>query len=429
MSGKYEKEIITSKRFGEKYTHVKHPSGLDIFIWKLKGFSTVDAHFGTKYGSINTRFKTADDEDFVDVPEGIAHFLEHKLFENEDCNVFDLYAKTGAMANAFTSFDMTVYLYRCSDKYLESLEILLSFVQKPYFTQETVDKEQGIIGQEIKMCQDSPDRRCYFNLLRCLYKNHPVNIDIAGTVDSIAKIDADLLYRCYYTFYNLRNMALCIAGDVDEDEILRVCDEQLIPSKDIKLQTAFPDEPEVVAEKEIVEKMSVATPIFNIGIKFPPFSGKELVKKYWEAEIAAAMLVGSSSDLYREMTEEGLINSQFSFEVFFVEGVFNFSCSGESEAPHKVMDRIMSKIEELKTVGFDRKMFEMLKKSKYGAMIRDFDNSEACVSLLMNSYLNGTDVFYFIDAVADISFDDVTETFRQLFDPEKAAISIIEPNK
>ena len=163
MSGKYEKEIITSKRFGEKYTHVKHPSGLDIFIWKLKGFSTVDAHFGTKYGSINTRFKTADDEDFVDVPEGIAHFLEHKLFENEDCNVFDLYAKTGAMANAFTSFDMTVYLYRCSDKYLESLEILLSFVQKPYFTQETVDKEQGIIGQEIKMCQDSPDRRCYYS--------------------------------------------------------------------------------------------------------------------------------------------------------------------------------------------------------------------------------------------------------------------------
>lgn len=176
----------------------------------MKGFSSVEALFGTKYGSINTMFKTSDDAEYTTVPEGIAHFLEHKLFENEDCDVFELYAKTGASANAFTSFDKTCYIFSSSHNYQDSLRILLDFVQKPYFTKENVDKEQGIIGQEIKMTNDNPDWRLFFNLLRGMYHNHPVKIDIAGTVESIAEIDADLLYKCYNTFYNLNNMVLSI---------------------------------------------------------------------------------------------------------------------------------------------------------------------------------------------------------------------------
>ncbi len=189
------KKIIKCSKTGEKYTKISHKSGLDILVWKMDGFKTTEVLFGTKYGSINTMFKKASDPDYTVVPEGIAHFLEHKLFENEDTDVFELYAKTGASGNAFTTFDKTAYLFSCSDNLEASLEILLNFVQSPYFTQETVDKEQGIIGQEIQMTNDNPYWVLFFNLLKAVYHNHPVRIDIAGTIDSIAKIDADLLYK------------------------------------------------------------------------------------------------------------------------------------------------------------------------------------------------------------------------------------------
>ena len=206
------KKTIVSPQTGDKYTHIHHKSGLEILVCEMEGYSTTEAMFGTKYGSINTQFKTAADKDYCTVPEGIAHFLEHKLFENEDCDVFDLYAKTGANANAFTSFDKTCYFFSCSDNFKASLEILLSFVQSPYFTPESVAKEQGIIGQEIRMCDDDPGWRVFFNMLCGLYQKHPVRIDIAGTIESIAEITDDLLYRCYRTFYNLHNMVLAVAG-------------------------------------------------------------------------------------------------------------------------------------------------------------------------------------------------------------------------
>ena len=274
-----EKNILTSTRTGDSCIHVKHSSGLDIYICEMPGFSSVEALFGTKYGSVNTMFKMRDDKEYTVVPEGIAHFLEHKLFENEDCDVFELYAKTGANGNAFTSFDKTCYLFNCSGNYQESLRILLDFVQKPYFTQATVDKEQGIIGQEIKMTNDNPEWRVFFNMLRCMYHNHPVKIDIAGTVESIAKIDADLLYKCYYTFYNLNNMVLSIAGNISADEVLAICDECLKPCEDKGLETVFPDEPESVVEPEIYEIQPVGASIFHIGYKCRPCSGHERLKK------------------------------------------------------------------------------------------------------------------------------------------------------
>ena len=235
-------EILCSQT-GDKCNYIKHPSGLDIYICEMNGFSTTEALFGTKYGSINTMFKTKADKEYTVVPEGIAHFLEHKLFENEDCDAFAQYAKTGANANAYTSFDRTCYLYSCSDNYLESLKILLNFVQNPYFTQETVDKEQGIIGQEIKMCNDNPGWKVLFNMLQGMYHSHPVRIDIAGTIESIAKIDAELLYKCYNTFYNLHNMVLVLAGNVRTNDVLSVADELLKPCENIELETVFQEEP------------------------------------------------------------------------------------------------------------------------------------------------------------------------------------------
>ena len=252
-----EKEILTSSRTGDSCIHVKHSSGLDIYICEMNGFSSIEALIGTKYGSVNNIFKNAADSDYTTVPEGIAHFLEHKLFENEDCGVFELYARTGASCNAFTSFDKTCYLFSCSKNYEENLKILLDFVQKPYFTKENVDKEMGIIGQEIKMTNDNPEWRVFFNMLRGMYHAHPIKIDIAGTVESIAQIDADLLYKCYDAFYNLNNMVLSIAGNISADKVLEICDQCLKPSADKGLETVFPEEPAEIVTSEVTEKLPV----------------------------------------------------------------------------------------------------------------------------------------------------------------------------
>ncbi len=423
-----KKQIIQNARTGERYYKIKHPSGLDILVWPMENFSTTEALFGTKYGSINTRFKTNREEDFVNVPEGIAHFLEHKLFENEDCDVFELYAKTGANANAYTSFDKTCYLFSCSDNYKESLEILLSFVQKPYFTDATVNKEQGIIGQEIKMCDDNPDWRVFFNLLNGMFFNHPVKIDIAGTVESIAKIDADLLYRCYHTFYNLNNMVLSIAGNCDVDEVLEIADRLLKHSEDIQLETEFEDEPEEIHLPEVVQKLPVGTPLFNIGFKAKPVREKDAIRAEMEASILLSLISGSTSPLYKQLFDEGLINSSFSSEVFSGDGYFANILGGESKNPREVLARVIAEIERVKNEGLDRETFEIVKKSKYGQLIRSFNNVEACASMMINSHFIGVDAFETVEVLASISFEEVSSKLHDLFDTKKASISIIEAN-
>ncbi len=422
----YPKVVYDNKRTGESYVKITHPSGLDVLIWKMEGFSTVEALFATKYGSVNTRFKTSDSDSYIEVPEGIAHFLEHKLFENEDCDVFDLYAETGASANAYTSFEQTAYTFSTSGDYKKPLEILLSFVQKPYFTQETVDKEQGIIAQEIKMCDDSPDRKCFFNLLKAMYEKHPVRIDIAGTVESISHINSKLLYDCYNTFYNLHNMCLSIAGNVDEEEIIKICDEFLIPAENKNLQSQFEDEPFEINQKEILENFKVGIPLFNIGFKAPGFKGRELVKKELAASIIMPMIFGSVSPLYKELFDEGLINSQFSYEIFDGEGFFSCICGGESNDPHKVLKKCIKAVENAKKNGLDKKQFEMFKKSKYGSIIRGFNNVENCASLMMSSHFAGVDSFTLVEELANLTVEDCNDAMNIIFNTSNVSISIID---
>ncbi|MBQ8724549.1 MAG: insulinase family protein, partial [Oscillospiraceae bacterium] len=287
--------VIKSEITGDEIIRIDHKSGLTIYVCEMEGFSTTEALFAAKYGSVNTKFKTVNDEDYCTVPEGIAHFLEHKLFENEDCDVFSLYAKTGANANAFTSFDKTAYLFSCSENYKESLEILLSFVQNPYFTKESVEKELGIIGQEIRMTNDNPGWRVFFNMLRGLYHEHPVKIDIAGTEESICRITPELLYRCYNTFYNLHNMVLSVAGNCKASEILEIADRLLKPCENLKLETVFPEEPLSIVTPEITDYAPVGAPIFHFGIKCAPKSGYENLKAELEAYIAALVITNASS--------------------------------------------------------------------------------------------------------------------------------------
>jgi predicted Zn-dependent peptidase len=421
-----EKKIIKNERTNEHYTYIKHPTGLDIYIWKMENYSTTHALFGTKYGSINNKFKTKNDKDFITVPNGIAHYLEHKLFENEDCDVFSLYAKTGASGNAYTSFDKTCYLFSCTDHFEESLEILLNFVQSPYFTEETVRKEQGIIGQEIRMYDDNPSWRVFFNMLQGLYHNHPVKIDIAGTVESIAEINADLLYKCYYAFYNLNNMILSVAGNVDEDRVIEICDKLLKPNNNIELETAFEDEPMTVAKKEVVQQLEVSMPIFNIGFKMKPAKGIDMVKAEVETNIVLSLLSDESSSFYKRLYDEGIINSTFSSEVFNGDSYFCAIFGGESRNPHAVLENISAEIKRCMKDGLDKERFEIIKKSYYGSLIRELNDVETIATIMLNMGMEKLSAFDVIETVAAVTFDDVQKRLEQ-FNPENVSISIIQP--
>lgn len=422
-----EKKIVKNERTGEQYTYVKHPTGLDIYIWKMEDYSTTHALFGTKYGSINTKFKTKDEADFITVPNGIAHYLEHKLFENEDCDVFSLYAKTGASANAYTSFDKTCYLFSCTDNVYDSLEILLSFVQNPYFTEETVRKEQGIIGQEIRMYDDNAGWRVFFNMLQGMYHNHPVKIDIAGTVESIAQINADLLYKCYYTFYNLNNMVLSVAGNVDEDKVLEICDKFLKQGGNPELETAFEDEPETVCKKEVVQKLEISMPMFNIGFKAKPEKGLDALRAEIETNFVLSLLADESSSLYKKLYDEGLINSSFSSEVFSGDGYCCSIFGGESRNPRLVKDKLIEEIERCKREGFDETRFNNIKKAYYGALIRDLNDAEAIATNMLNAGMEKLSAFDAIETVAAVTFEDMAKRLEKQFDTKNVTISIIEP--
>lgn len=420
------REIIENQKIGEKYIRIKHPSGCTICLYPMENYSSAYALFGTNYGSVDTTFKTDEDEDFVVVPEGIAHYLEHKLFENDECDAFELYAKTGANANAFTSFDKTAYLFSCSQKFEENLEILLNFVQEPYFTDETVQKEQGIIGQEIKMYQDDPGWRVFFNGLQAVYHNNPVRIDIAGTVESIAKINKELLYRCYNTFYNLNNMVLSIAGNFDMDKTLEICDRLLKKSADHKLEKIIPDEPYEVKEKSVTVKLSCAQPMFNIMYKFPKMTEKEAAKAYIVYNNLFETCLGRTSAFYTEMYEQGLINETFNVGVFNGRGFFVGVIDGESKEPQIVMDRVNSELKRLRTAKPDRQEFENIKKRTYGELLASLGSVENVATSVLSAEMAGISAFEYIKLAAEVTYDDIIEALDKL-DIDNSCISIVEP--
>ncbi|MBQ9483039.1 MAG: insulinase family protein [Ruminiclostridium sp.] len=419
-------EIITSARLGESYTRIKHKSGLCICLYPMKGFSSAFAIFGTRYGSVDTTFKTDEDADFVTVPEGIAHYLEHKLFEGEECNAFERFAKTGAQSNAGTSFDQTSYYFSCADRFGDNLRILLDFVLEPYFTDENVQKEQGIIAQEIKMYLDDPGWRVFFNGLGAIYHNNPVRTDIAGTVESIAEINKELLYRCYNTFYNLNNMTLSIAGNFDPDEALKICDEMLKPSKDMGLKTIVPDEPEKIREKRVTEKLYCAIPLFQLSFKKPSLSGRECAKSYLIHNMMLDSALGSFSPFYSRFYETGLINDTFAAGVFKGRGFFLPIVSGDSREPDKVAEEVIKELERLKKDGIPRSDFETVKKMMYGDLIGTFNNVGNVARAVMNSEFSNISIYDNLELAAAVTYDDVMEALTKL-DTANSSLSVIEP--
>ena len=419
-------EIIENKRIKELYTRIKHKSGLTICLYPMREYSTAFAIFGAKYGSIDTTFRTKNDADYVTVPEGIAHYLEHKLFENDDCDALEQYAKTGASANAYTTFDSTAYYFSCTREFEENLRILLNFVQNPYFTDESVQKEQGIISQEIKIYLDDPGWRVFFNGLCAVYHNNPVRIDIAGTTESIAKIDKELLYRCYNAFYNLNNMVLSVAGNFNPEDVIRICDELLKPSDNQELDIIIPEEPYTVKEKRCVQKLYCAVPLFQLAFKMPNYEGYENTRNFIIYNMLFEMALGSSSPFFSRLYESGLINDTFHVGVFNGRGFFLPVADGESRDPDRVTKKIIDELNRLKKTGLPRDEFEIVKKMTYGELIGTFNNVGAVAKSVMQAEFNGLNAYENVEITASVTYEDVTEALQRL-DTENYSLSIIEP--
>lgn len=415
---------IKSQRIGDSYYKIDHPTGLTIYVYPKEGYNSAYAIFGTKYGSINTKF-SVDDENRITVPDGIAHYLEHKLFESEEGDAFARYAKTGANANAYTSFEKTCYLFSCTDKFDESLEILLDFVQDPYFTAQTVAKEQGIIGQEIKMYDDSPEWRVMFNMLEGMYKNHPVKIDIAGTVETIAEITAEKLYEVYNVFYNLNNMVLCVSGNVTVEQVLRTADKMLKPCEKHSINNYFDEEPYEICEPYVEQSFPVSMPLFNLGFK--ERADKILdVKKLACTDILLAMIASQTSPLYRELLDNNLINGSFSYELFEGPGYCSVIFGGESRAPKQAAETIKQYISKLKSEGLGKSDFEISKKSVYGDAVSALNSVSSISNAVVDYHFNGNELFSYIDAIADIDFDDVSTRFSEMLDVNNCTLSVVK---
>lgn len=418
---------VRNELLNEKYYDIDHPSGLKILVMPKENYSSTYAIFATKYGSIDTMIQMSDGS-FKEIPEGTAHFLEHKLFESEDLDAFERFAKTGASANAYTSFERTGYLFSCSANFKKNLEILLDFVQNPYFTQATVEKEQGIIGQEIDMYKDAPDWEVMFNCLRTMYHNLPVRIDIAGTQESIAQITAKTLYGCYDNFYNLHNMVLAVAGNADVDEIVEVADKVLKPVEGKMAQRKVIDEPEEVIDSYIEEKLSVATPQFMFGFKESWDTPERTTKEEISMEILLDMISGQSSELYKRLFDGKLINNSFGFEYFTG---FGYSCvlfAGESNDPKKVAEEIVGEIGRFRETGFDETAFERTKKKLYGRMIMGMNDIEGLANNMAVSYFAGEDVFTDFEIFKTVTLGDVNDIFKKTLDENRSVLSVINPN-
>ena len=412
--------------FGEEsYVKAVLDNGLEIYIMEKPQYSSSYAIYGTHYGSIDTKFSKNGSE-MITVPEGIAHYLEHKLFEGEDGDAFSKYAKTGASANAFTSFDRTCYLFSCSDNFYENLYILLSFVQSPYFTKENVEKEQGIIGQEIRMYDDNPGWRVMFNLLKGMYHNHPVRIDIAGTVESIAQIDADLLYKCYETFYNPANMFICLVGNIDTDKTLKQIESSIIDREPVEITRGEFDEPQTIVKPYVEQRLAVNTPMFCLGFKQKINSPYRRLKSKVCVDLLLQLICGDASPLYARLMNEGLINDDFDSEYFNGNGYAAVIFEGESCDPERVANEIKAEINRLREEGVSKKLFSAVKCAMYGDMVRRFNSVENLTMSLTECAINDYSLFDEIKMVKSVSYDDVMKRF-DIFDDENAVLSVIKP--
>lgn len=415
----------------EELYYDKLDCGLEVFFMPKEGFSKKYAVFATNYGSNELEFIPINENEKIKVNEGIAHFLEHKMFEQPDGgNAFDKFSLLGASANAYTNFTMTAYLFSATDNFYQSLDHLIDYVQTPYFTDENVEKEKGIIAQEINMYDDNADWKVYFNTLKAMYIKHNTRIDIAGSVESIYKIDKEELYKCYNTFYNPSNMALFVVGDLDRNKVMETINKAIKPKDTLEnIKTFKEEEPNEVNQKEIVENLSVSIPLFNIGIKDLDvnISGNDLLKKEICTEIILDMILKKGSSVYENLYLSGLINQNFGCDhVSQIDHGYTI-LGGESKDPHKVRDIIFEYINKYKQDGLEKEDFDRIKKKKIGIFLKYFDSVEFIANNFISYHFRNINFIDYLEVLKSVKFEDVKDRFNKHFNEEYSVISIINP--
>lgn len=415
---------------GETLYTYEHKSGLKAFVIPKKGYSKRYATFSTHYGSINNEFVIPGETEATRVPDGIAHFLEHKLFEQKDGSVMDKFAALGSNPNAYTGFNKTVYLFSCTGRFEENFDLLLDYVQNPYITEESVEKEKGIIGQEIMMYRDDPGWMSFFNLLRAFYKHNPVSIDIAGTVESISKINREILYKCYNTFYHPSNMTVLVVGDVEPEKIFERV-EALI--RDVKalpeIKRIFPEEESALNRNYSEQSLAVSTPMFQMGFRDDRLDtyGRDCLMHEVAVKLLLDVILGRSSDFYDRLYNEGLLNSSFEFD-YTIEENYAFSMfGGESPDPLKVRDRFTETVASLRKNGLDREACDRIRKAMFGRFMRQLNSVERISHSFISINNKGVNLFDYLEVYDKITFEYVNDIFREHFNPEKLALSVIKP--
>lgn len=410
-------------------------NGLQVFILPKAGFNKTYATFTTKYGSIDNKFIPLGKEEAVHVPDGIAHFLEHKMFEHEEGDVFQDFSKQGASANAFTSFTRTAYLFSSTSNVETNIKTLLDFVQHPYFTEETVEKEKGIIEQEINMYEDNPDWQNFFGLLEAMYESHPVRTDIAGTVESINKISKDDLYTCYETFYHPANMTMFVVGNVDPESMMQfISDNQDAKSftnaeKPVRF---FPEEKTEVNMqlKEIPMPVNIGKCLVGIKEKNPQLQGSQLLERELSVQILLELIFGQSSENYQRLYSTGLIDETFSFDYTAEEG-FGFSVvGGDSENPGELAEEIKSTIQQFKNDPFPVEAFERIRKKKIGFFLRALNSPEFIANQFTRYRFNEMNLFDVIPQLEKLTQETLTEVMHDHFAlGTQAAVCMIVPEE
>ncbi len=419
-------QVIENLKVKEKLYTEKLENGLTVMIIPKKDVQKKYVIWGTKYGSNDSEFIVPGETEATKVPNGIAHFLEHKMFEQEN-GTDSLFALTsmGVSANAYTTNDQTAYLFEGIENFYEALTELMHTVQHPYFTDENVEKEKGIIAQEIKMYEDTPEWRVYLNAIKAMYKYHPVRIDTAGTVESISKITKETLYKCYNTFYNPSNMILVICGDFEPEELLEEVKKRLIETPaNGEIKRIYPQEPEEINQEKIEEQMQVSTPLYTIGIKVGKL--QEEVKAGLAIEILLDLLVGPSSQMYQKLYSEGTVFGEFNYSYETSRDYSHIIIGGTSKDPQKVYQEFKKRVAELKEKGINKEDFERLRKKLYGNLIKEFEDVSHIARMFLSDAINDINSFDYLEEIESVNLEYATQILNQIFNEEKMVISIIK---
>lgn len=421
-------QIIENTKVKEKLYIEKLANGLTVMIIPKKGIQKKYAIWGTHYGSVNKFFIVPGENEVTEVPDGVAHFLEHKMFEQENgTNSLDVLSSLGVNANAYTTNDHTAYLFECTDNFEPAFAELADYIQHPYFTDENVEKEKGIIGQEISMYDDSPDWSVYINALKAMYSKNPVRIDIAGTQETISKIDKDILYKCYQTFYHPSNMALVLCGDFEPEKwIEEVKKKQVAKNPQGEIKRIFETEPAEIAQKQTKAQMEVSLPSFIIAYKDEP-KAEEIVKKHIAIEILLNLIIGKSSNLYKKLYEEGILMQEADMSYEFSDSYAHLMIGGQSQEPEKVQSYLNQEIDKMKEEGINQEDFERIKRMLYGEYIQEYNEVGSIARMFLADYFKGINSFEYIEEIDQLTKEYVEQILKEVFVEEKQIISIVEP--